>query len=237
MTTNEEKLKESLETRWPVLFLGAGFSLKATSGSGCPLMVGSDLAKGLYNYVIKSQKDALAADGADTEAIEGVQSDAERGRLKEVCNFIDDYDLTDARNAFVNAKSVHGYESYQIKHAMAKNEFEWGVYLVDNNVTAADSHFETGCHDMFEIIKDPNYKNAVHYSIHTYIDMNLDYYNKKKSIPDESQWNIWKTLFESYLSCAEADTDIKKQLSHKMRAIARKYTLDFDERHYAELIK
>ena len=109
--------------------------------------------------------------------------------------------------------------------------------MVDNNVTAADSHFETGCHDMFEIIKDPNYKNAVHYSIHTYIDMNLDYYNKKKSIPDESQWNIWKTLFESYLSCAEADTDIKKQLSHKMRAIARKYTLDFDERHYAELIK
>ena len=93
MTTNEEKLKESLETRRPVLFLGAGFSLKATSGSGCPLMVGSDLAKGLYNYVIKSQKDALAADGADTEAIEGVQSDAERGRLKEVCNFIDDYDL------------------------------------------------------------------------------------------------------------------------------------------------
>lgn len=142
-----------------------------------------------------------------------------------------------ARNAFVNAKRVHGYESYQIKHAMAKNEFEWGVYLVDDNVTAADNHFETGCHDMFEIIKDPNYKNAVHYSIHTYIDMNLDYYNKKKSIPDESQWNIWKTLFESYLSCAEADTDIKKQLSHKMRAIARKYTLDFDERHYAELIK
>jgi len=142
-----------------------------------------------------------------------------------------------ARNAFVNAKRVHGYESYQIKHAMAKNEFEWGVYLVDDNVTAADSHFETGCHDMFEIIKDPNYKNAVHYSIHTYIDMNLDYYNKKKSIPDESQWNIWKTLFESYLSCAEADTDIKKQLSHKMRAIARKYTLDFDEQHYAELIK
>lgn len=28
---------------------------------------------------------------------------------------------------------------------MAKNEFEWGVYLVDDNVTAADSHFETGC--------------------------------------------------------------------------------------------
>lgn len=100
MTTNEEKLKESLETRRPVLFLGAGFSLKATSGSGCPLMVGSDLAKGLYNYVIKSQKDALAADGADTEAIEGVQSDAERGRLKEVCNFIDDYDLTDKRNEY-----------------------------------------------------------------------------------------------------------------------------------------
>ena len=71
MTTNEEKLKESLETRRPVLFLGAGFSLKATSGSGCPLMLGSELAKGLYNYVIKSQKDALAADGADTEAIEG----------------------------------------------------------------------------------------------------------------------------------------------------------------------
>lgn len=56
MTTNEEKLKESLETRRPVLFLGAGFSLKATSGSGCPLMVGSDLAKGLYNYVNKSSK-------------------------------------------------------------------------------------------------------------------------------------------------------------------------------------
>lgn len=100
MTTNEEKLKESLETRRPVLFLGAGFSLKATSGSGCPLMLGSELAKGLYNYVIKSQKDALAADGADTEAIEGVQSDAERGRLKEVCNFIDDYDLTDKRNEY-----------------------------------------------------------------------------------------------------------------------------------------
>ena len=69
MTTNEEKLKESLETRRPVLFLGAGFSLKATSGSGCPLMLGSELAKGLYNYVIKSQKDALVSDGADTEAI------------------------------------------------------------------------------------------------------------------------------------------------------------------------
>lgn len=28
MTTNEEKLKESLETRRPVLFLGAGFPWK-----------------------------------------------------------------------------------------------------------------------------------------------------------------------------------------------------------------
>ena len=45
MTTNEEKLKESLETRRPVLFLGAGFSLNANSGSGCPLMLGSALAK------------------------------------------------------------------------------------------------------------------------------------------------------------------------------------------------
>ena len=95
MTTNEEKLKESLETRRPVLFLGAGFSLNANSGSGCPLMLGSALAKELYNHVIKPQIDALVADGAD---VEGVQSDAERGKLKEVCNFIDDYDLTDKRN-------------------------------------------------------------------------------------------------------------------------------------------
>lgn len=65
------------------------------------------------------------------------------------------HEYENARNSFANAKKVHGHETYQIKHAIAKNELEWGIYLVDRDITVADSHFDTGCNDMQEIIRDP----------------------------------------------------------------------------------
>lgn len=48
MTHDEELLKQSLETRQPILFLGAGFSLGAFSGDHEPLMLASNLSK---NYI------------------------------------------------------------------------------------------------------------------------------------------------------------------------------------------
>jgi len=147
------------------------------------------------------------------------------------------HEYENARNSFANAKKVHGRETYQIKHAIAKNELEWGIYLVDRDITVADSHFDTGCNDMQEIIRDPRYSNAVHYSIHAYIDMNLDYYSKKKCCPESFQWDAWEKLLESYLGRSETDAEIKLKLIDKMKAFALNFSLSYDEPHYKLLIK
>ena len=83
MDETVELLKRCLETRSPILLLGAGFSHSAKAKNGENLMLGGDLCYELYEQVILPNRELLPED---------VLADAEyyskREKLRELCTLI-----------------------------------------------------------------------------------------------------------------------------------------------------
>ena len=138
-----------------------------------------------------------------------------------------------AENALTNAEQVHGFESYQIKHAHSKNQLEWGLALCRSNPTFAQGHFDNGCSSLLDLILDTKYRDAIHYSVHTYLDMNMKYATAINMEPTQDQWTYWKKCLSTYIeSNRVSDKQLKYQLINEMFSFAKRFNLPFDLVHY-----
>ena len=88
-----ELLKECIETRSPVLLLGAGFSLGAKGKTNKNLMLGKDLCKELFDCVVQPDIHSIS-----DEDYEDAQFYRRRGKLKELCDIIRKNNLIEKRN-------------------------------------------------------------------------------------------------------------------------------------------
>lgn len=87
----------------------------------------------------------------------------------------------DANNHFLYAQRLQP-KSYQVKHALAKNWMERGLHGQLNRLTSAEQHFENGQREMRNLIDSDFYKDAFHYSVHSYVNLLLKYYNQKDEV-------------------------------------------------------
>jgi hypothetical protein len=66
-------------------------------------------------------------------------------------------------------------ESFSVKHALAKNKMEIGLYKIRNSQAGAQSDFSQGKADMLELVVSRNHMDNYLYSVHTYVDLMLAY--------------------------------------------------------------
>lgn len=135
----------------------------------------------------------------------------------------------DAENAFEYAKSVHGSENYQIAHTAAKNYMEWGLWAINNVPSQASALFEEGSKNMLQLIWRWPYPDAVCFSAHTYIDMNIKYYNKLNQAPPESTWKAMNTCMIKYVYNANVVEKLLRELFDKLCQFGKKYNLQIDQ--------
>lgn len=81
----------------------------------------------------------------------------------------------EANNAFSEAANIRGHVSYHIQHAQAKNYMAWSIWELEHKATLAPYYFDQGKIQMAELISSAPYQYFA-YSVHTYIDMSLRYY-------------------------------------------------------------
>lgn len=85
---------------------------------------------------------------------------------------MEDYD--NATNHLNYAKHLQP-ESFSVKHALAKNKLEIGLYKFKHSQVGAESDFSKGKEDMLELIASKNHINNYLYSVHTYVCLMLEY--------------------------------------------------------------
>lgn len=85
-----------------------------------------------------------------------------------------------------NAKRIRP-ESYQAKHALAKNWMERALKEINEGASydVVEVLFEEGEKDIISLINSPQYSRSFCYSVHAYLDMKMKYCNKlRKSISE-----------------------------------------------------
>lgn len=92
----------------------------------------------------------------------------------------------EANNAFLTAAKKRGVLSYNIEHAQAKNYMTWGVWELNHNDADALDLFERGQCILKNLIDNSPRRYFV-YSVHSYTDMMIKYYETVKSIPDRDE--------------------------------------------------
>ena len=80
----------------------------------------------------------------------------------------------EANNHLSYAQNIQP-NSYQVKHALAKNWMEWGIHEIKTDSKSISTIFEKGKRMMEELIDDDIYRDAYRYSIHAYVDLLLEY--------------------------------------------------------------
>ena len=117
----------------------------------------------------------------------------QRGLLKQYCH---DYDEADT---FLNQALCIRPNSYQIRHALAKNKLEKAMFLCDNNPgKEADDLYDDGSASLIALIEDPWFSNNIGHSVHSYISMTLKYFKKRGYIIDRSEvLTMYKYLVQS----------------------------------------
>lgn len=92
----------------------------------------------------------------------------------------------EANNDFMQAVSVRGRVSYNIEHAQAKNYMAWGLWLLNHNVYDSLELFERGQEMLKNLIINSPRRYYV-YSVHSYTDMMIKYFNIKNTIPSQDE--------------------------------------------------
>lgn len=95
----------------------------------------------------------------------------------------------EANNAFNEAVRVREFETYNVKHARAKNYMTWGIWSIANKKEDLLQLFEKGKSMMRDLIKDSP-RNYFAYSIHSYTDMIIKYYQAANDKPDRAEVNF-----------------------------------------------
>lgn len=153
------------------------------------------------------------------------------------CRYLNKFE--DAANALNYAEKARNDLSYQIAHARAKNEMEWGIWCLTKNSSQADMHFEDGCEQMLGLLlnQSPYYRNAFDFSVHSYIDMNLKYYRAAQRCPDIDTWNSLTLRAEQYAQSPSPQITILSNLLHDMESFALYFKLPFDKSKFHKFLQ
>ncbi len=146
-------------------------------------------------------------------------------------------DYGEAENAFEYARKVHGKSNYQIAHAVAKNYMEWGLWAITNSPTQASYHFEKGSMSMLLLPRKWCYSDAVCFSSHSYIDMNIKYYSKLNQKPNDSTWNAMIRCMQQYMNSAITGDRLLKKIFRNICIFATKFSLNFTQKQeFADIL-
>lgn len=127
----------------------------------------------------------------------------------------------DAENAFEYAKNAHGYENYQIAHTTAKNYMEWGLWAITNVPSQAAHLFDEGATKMLELFWRWKYPDAICFSAHSYIDMNMKYYSKLNVVPSQGTWLAMNACLDRYVNNANRVDRLLRDLFSNMCKFAK----------------
>lgn len=146
----------------------------------------------------------------------------QRGLLKQFCK---EYDEADT---FLNQALAIRPNSYQIRHALAKNKLEKAVYIYKrNNCDAGDSLYDQGSYELIKLIENPRFSNNIGHSVHSYISMTLKYYKvSEKNIEEEKILEMHSFLVRS-----------SKQSYDKWMKRCRRDLYDYCKLHYPQHVK
>ncbi|BAK99576.1 hypothetical protein OBV_23780 [Oscillibacter valericigenes Sjm18-20] len=138
----------------------------------------------------------------------------------------------DANNHLSYAHSMRPY-SYNVNHALAKNQMEWGLYLLKNEIGDGELKFSNGADNMLGIIEDTHFSGGYRYSVHAYVRMWLEYAKTaKETLPYEickRCANLLESLLERPLDnmltdlikdfIAYCDNNALKKLSANLKTV------------------
>ena len=106
----------------------------------------------------------------------------------------------EANNHLLYAKNMRPY-SYQVKHALAKNSMEWGLWFIkEGDCVSGETKFQDGAAEIRELLYNARYKDSFRYSVHTMVDMWLRYSGLTKCELDISVYREISTLLNDILS-------------------------------------
>ena len=81
----------------------------------------------------------------------------------------------DANNHLSYAKNMRP-NSYQVRHALAKNNMEWSIVLTKSGyIDIGKEKFKEGAEELKDLIHNPRYSKSFRYSAHTMINLWLQY--------------------------------------------------------------
>ena len=160
--------------------------------------------------------------------------------LKESCKHLSYYwiqlgilyrtseQFEEAGNAFEYAKNAHGCESYQIAHTTAKNYMEWGLWSITNAPSQATHLFEQGTTKILEVLWAWTYPDAICFSAHSYIDMNIKYYSKLHMVPSRDTWLAMNACLDKYVNNANRVDRLLGDLFSNMCKFAKTNGLEIE---------
>ena len=134
----------------------------------------------------------------------------------------------EAENAFEYAKNAHGYENYQIAHTTAKNYMEWGLWSITNAPSQAAHLFDQGAAKILEVFLKWTYPDAICFSAHSYIDMNIKYFSKLNVVPPQSTWLAMNKCLDRYINTANFSDRLLADIFSCMCTFARKNNLQIE---------
>ena len=91
-----------------------------------------------------------------------------------------------AENYFMQAKEIRP-SSYQVRHAIAKNYMERGLYEAKKGNSQAVEYFEYGANMMQDLVENPQYSKAYSYSIHALSNMKFKFSEESNYIIPEDE--------------------------------------------------
>ena len=160
--------------------------------------------------------------------------------LKESCKHLSYYwiqlgilyrtseQFEEAENAFEYAKNAHGCENYQIAHTTAKNYMEWGLWSITNAPSQATHLFEQGTTKILEVLWTWTYPDAICFSAHSYIDMNIKYYSKLHMVPSHDTWLAMNACLDKYVNNANRVDRLLGDLFSNMCKFAKTNGLEIE---------
>jgi len=112
-------------------------------------------------------------------------------------------DYENATNHLNYAKHLQP-DSFSVKHALAKNKMEIGLYKFRHSQAGAETDFTDGKADMLEMVTSKKHMDNYLYSVHTYVDLMLTYSKVNNSLLSKSDY---ETIYEHLKKIAAGSFD------------------------------
>ena len=128
----------------------------------------------------------------------------------------------EANNSFEQATVVRGHQSYHIQHAQAKNYLAWGIWALKNSKEQVHFFFR-GKANLQKLINEASYK-YLGYSIHTYADMLLRYYDLTSETPNKEELYFIQEQFKRLK--IYSDDQYSGSIIKKLKDFCKKNNID-----------